>query len=175
MVEFLRGMTRKQKYLADEKKRLLGTIETMEQAIERNTFSRKSDDTGIVSSSFSPDKIFRILLDSQRDIEEETKNMVLQMRDIYIEEAQIDYVRKCLLQMNGQDQQLIQEVYINDVVVDRLTGKMNLSKSSMYRMLQRAVERLLDLYNMSCNKVTSAKANRLIQDVMPYMPEGSIA
>ena len=33
MVEFLREMTRKQKYFADEKKRLPGTIETIPLAV----------------------------------------------------------------------------------------------------------------------------------------------
>ncbi len=39
-----------------------------------------------MASGFAPDKVLRILLNSQRDIEDETRAMVLRMRDIYEKE-----------------------------------------------------------------------------------------
>ena len=70
MIDFLKNMNRKERILADEKKRLRGSVETLEEAIERNNFSRSTDESGIVAQGFSPDKVFRVLLNSQRDIEE---------------------------------------------------------------------------------------------------------
>ena len=99
MIAFLKGMDKRKEYLENKKSRLKGSVETLEEAIQRNTFSKPDDDAGVVSGTFSPDKVFRVLLNSQRDIEEETKSMVYRMRDIYTAEDQIDFVRYCLLQL----------------------------------------------------------------------------
>lgn len=175
MITFLRGMNRKQEFLEEEKRRLRGSIETMEEAIARNTFSRKADEGTASSPGFSPDKVLRILLNSERDIEEQTKAMVYRMRDLYEEEDQIEYIRRLILQMDGKDQRLLNEVYIQDVVVDQAHEKLGMSRSNLYRLLQRAVQRLLDRYNAGCKDTYSSKAQRLIREVNPFMPEGSIA
>ena len=65
MISFLKGMTKKQAYLEEEKQRIKGSVESLEEAIERNNFSRNHDDSGIIAGTFSPDKIFRVLLNSQ--------------------------------------------------------------------------------------------------------------
>ena len=113
MIDFLKNMNRKERILADEKKRLRGSVETLEEAIERNNFSRSTDESGIVAQGFSPDKVFRVLLNSQRDIEEETRSMVLHLRNIYEKEDQISFVRRCLLEIDTTEQLLIREdIYI---------------------------------------------------------------
>jgi len=119
--------------------------------------------------------VLKILLNSERDIEEQTKWMVYRMRDLYEEEDQIEYVRRLIMRMSGQDQMLLNEIYVKDVVVDQVVDRLRMSRSNLYRLLQRAVERLLDLYNASCHEERSTKAQRLIQEVLPYMPEGSLA
>ena len=62
--------------------------------------------------------------------------MVYRMRDLYAEEAQIDYVRRCLMKMSGQDQMLLTEIYIKDIVVDQMISKLSMSRSNLYRHLQ---------------------------------------
>ena len=136
MIEFLRGMNMKQAWLEEEKRKLKATIETMEDAIVRNTFSKSTDESGILSSGFCVDKVLKILLNSERDIEEQTKLMVYRMRDLYAEEDQIDYVRRCLMKMSGQDQMLLTEIYIKDIVVDQMISKLSMSRSNLYRHLQ---------------------------------------
>ena len=168
-------MNQKAQILEEEKIRLRGSVETMEEAILRNNFAHKGDESGISTPGFSPDKVLRVLLDSQRDIEEETRAMVLYMRDIYEKEDQISFVRRCLLEMDTQDQVLIREAYINDVVVEQLVNKLCMSRSQLYRKLQKAVDNLVDIYNASCQGQSSFRAQRLISEVIPYMPEGSIA
>lgn len=175
MIDFLKGMNKRAKLLEEEKRRIRGSVETLEEAIERNNFARHGDETGISTPGFSPDKVLRALLNSQRDIEEETRNMVYQMRDIYEKEDQINFVRRCLLQMETKEQDLIREVYINDTVIDKLVPKMNISRSQLYRYLQRAMDNLLHIYNASCHEFVSIRAKRLISEVVPFMPEGSIA
>ena len=76
--------------------------------------------------------------------------------------------------MNGQDQMLLTEIYIKDIVVYQILSKLSMSRSNLYRHLQKAVQKLLDLYNANCGEVGSAKAKRLIEEVIPYMPEGSL-
>ena len=175
MIDFLKNMNRKERILADEKKRLRGSVETPEEAIERNNFSRSTDESGIVAQGFSPDKVFRVLLNSQRDIEEETRSMVLHLRNIYEKEDQISFVRRCLLEIDTTEQLLIREAYMNDVVVEQLVSKFCMSRSQLYRKLHKAVDNLVEIYNASCQDQTSFRAQRLISEVIPYMPKGSIA
>ena len=158
MIEFLKGMNKRAMLLEEEKRRIRGSVETLEEAIERNNFAHHGDETGIATPGFSPDKVLRVLLNSQRDIEEETRNMVLQMRDIYEKEDQINFVRRCLLRMETKEQDLIREVYINDTVIDKLVPKMNISRSQLYRYLQRAMDNLLSIYNASCHEFVSIRA-----------------
>ena len=175
MIEFLKGMEKREKILQEEKASLRGSVETLEEAITRNNFAHHDDGSGIVASGFAPDKVLRILLNSQRDIEDETRAMVLRMRDIYEKEDQINYVRKCLLKMGIQDQYLIREAYFNDMVMEKLVTRFNISRSQIYRKLHKAVENLVKIYNASCHEVSSFRAQRLINEVIPYMPEGSFA
>ncbi len=173
MIEFLKGMNRRKQILEEEKWRLKGSVETLEEAIQRNNFSRNADESGIIAAGFSPDKVLRVLLNSQRDIEEETRSMVIRMRDIYETEDQIDFVRWCLFQIPAREQQVIQEIYVNDMLIDTLAKQMSLSKSYMYKLLGRAMDNLLSVYNSRCETRPYARAERLIRDVTPYMPEGS--
>ena len=175
MVEFLKGMELRSKILKEEKRQLLGSVETMDEAIKRNSFSHADNGSGSTSAGFAPDKVLRVLLSSQRDIEEETRAMVLHMRDIYEKEDQIRFVRHCLLQMESSDQHLIREAYLKDVLIDQLGYRLCLSRSQVYRRLQRAVDHLVEIYNASCQEISSFRAQRLIREVIPYMPEGSIA
>ena len=175
MIAFLKGMDKRKEYLENEKSRLKGSVETLEEAIQRNTFSKPDDDAGAVSGTFSPDKVFRVLLNSQRDIEEETKSMVYRMRDIYSAEDQIDFVRYCLLQLNGDDQFLLNEIYVKDAMIENMMKTLSMSQSNVYRLLQRALERLLEVYNSGCQEAVSRKADRLITEIRPFLPEGSIA
>ena len=175
MIEFLKGMNRREQILEEEKKRLRGSVETMEEAIERNNFAHHGDESGINTPGFSPDKVLRVLLNSQRDIEEETRNMVFQMRDIYEQQDKINFVRRCLLKMEAQDQHLLREVYINDSAVEVVASKMCLSRSYFYKLLHKALGSLLSIYNASCHEQTSIRARRLISEVITYMPEGSLA
>ena len=175
MIIFLRGMKQQQEILEEEKKILRNSVETLEEAIQRNNFTHHGDESGVASSGFSPDKVLNVLLNSRRDIEEETRNMVCRMRDIYEQEDQIKFVWRCLRQMKIHEQYLLREAYINDVIIEKLGKTLNISKSHLYRQLNKAMDNLLDIYNHSCHQVSSIRAEQLIKDVLPYMPEGSIA
>ena len=175
MVQFLRGMNAKKQFLSDEKKRLKGSIESLEEAISRNSFARKDDNLGTSSGCVNTDKVLHVLLNSRRDIEEETRNCVIRMHDIYAAEDQIDYVCRCLYRLDGQDQYLINEVYVKDVIMDQLTNILNMSRSNIYRLLSRALERLLCMYNEGCKSAESYKADRLMADIRPYLPAGCTA
>ncbi len=175
MIQFLKGMRKQKEYLETEKDRLKGSVETLEEAIQRNSFSRKADDSGVISGSFSADKVLHVLLNSQRDIEEETRSMVKRMQEIYMVEDRMDLVNSCLLQIPVREQSLITEFYINDVVIETLSKKTNLSPSYFYRILRSGMRKLLDLYNRRCETAKYVKAERLIREVKPFMPEGSMA
>ena len=68
MVQFLRGMNAKKQFLCDEKKRLKGSIESLEEAISRNSFARSNDNLGTASGCVNTDKVLHVLLNSRRDI-----------------------------------------------------------------------------------------------------------
>ncbi len=62
MIEFLKGMNRKEKVLEEEKKALRSSVETMEEAIIRNSFAKSVDTASPSSSAFSTDRVLKILL-----------------------------------------------------------------------------------------------------------------
>lgn len=95
--------------------------------------------------------------------------MVFQMRDIYEQQDKVNFVRRCLLKMEAQDQHLLWEVYINDSAVEVVASKMCLSRSYFYKLLHKALGSLLSIYNASCHEQTSIRARRLISEVIPYM------
>ena len=103
MIIFLKGMDQRTKILEEERRRLMGSVETLEEAISRNNFAHHDDGSGIAAPGFAPDKVLRVLLDSRRDVEEETRDMVQQLREIYEKEDQIRFIRRCLLQMETMD------------------------------------------------------------------------
>lgn len=80
MIEFLKGMEKREKILQKEKAILRGSVETLEEAIARNNFAHHDDGSGITTPGFAPDKVLHILLNSQRDIEDETRAMVLRIK-----------------------------------------------------------------------------------------------
>ena len=138
MIEFLKGINQREKYLDEEKRLVKVSVETLEEAIQRNSFAKNPDESGIVSRGFSPDKVL-------------------------------------ILQIPAKEQFLINEFYIKDSVIEALAKQTSLSPSYLYRKLKSALERLLTVYNSSCEQARSIKAERLIREVIPYMPEGSIA
>ena len=173
MVEFLKGIKRWELILKEEKKQLIGSVETLDEAIHRNTFSRKMDESGIHGSGFSPDKVLHILLNSQRDIMEEMRTRVNRLRLIYETEDQIDFVRNCLLQIPPREQQVIRGLYLNDMLIDTLAKNMDLSKSYLYKLLKKAMDDLLTVYNSQCESIPYEKADRLARDARECMPEGA--
>ena len=175
MIEFLKGIDCRKNLLDEEKRRIRGSVETLQEAIYRNNFARHDDGSGVIPAGFSPDKVFRVLMNSERDIEVEARNMASQMIDVYKREDQLDHVRRCLMKMKVQDQYLLNEVYVKDNLVDTLVGKMHYSRSHLYRKLQKALDQLLDLYNSTCRQTGSYKAERLIKELRPFMPEGSLS
>ena len=48
------------------------------------------------------------------------------------------------------------------------------NKGSEDKVLIKA-DNLVKIYNASCHEVSSFRAQRLINEVIPYMPEGSFA
>lgn len=175
MIVFLRGMRERKQYLKGEKTRLMGCVESLEEAIKRNSFARRDDTSGIPGGGSSPDKVLRILLNSQRDIEEETRCLVLLLRDIYEAEDQIGFMDRCLLRLDGKDQFLLNEAYVMDSAVESLCDKLNMSRSNVYRRLSLALSRLLLIYNAGCETAESNKAVRLMKEVSAFLPEGMLA
>ena len=79
MIEFLKGIDCRKNLLDEEKRRIRGSVETLQEAIYRNNFARHDDGSGVITAGFSPDKVFRVLMNSERDIEVESRNMASQM------------------------------------------------------------------------------------------------
>ena len=91
MIEFLKGIDCRKNLLDEEKRRIRGSVETLQEAIYRNNFARHDDGSGVITAGFSPDKVFRVLMNSERDIEVEARNMASQMIDVYKREDQLVY------------------------------------------------------------------------------------
>ena len=174
MADFLRNMKARQAALKEEKGQLLGSVETLEEAIKRNSFARMDSD-GSGFQGFNPDKVLKVLLDSQRDIEEETRYMAKRMHFIYEMEDQIDYVEDCLFRLEEAERKLLMEAYVKGGVIDQMADKFGYSRSYFYKKLNRTLDKLVSVYNKNCRTALYMKADRLLKELLPYMPEGSFA
>ncbi len=75
------------------------------------------------------------------------------------------------MQMTAREQILIKEVYVNGELMEKLSDRMALSKSYLYKLTQRALDHLLESYNSQCGEATSQKAERWNRDICASIPE----
>lgn len=174
MTEFLRELKALQETVKKEKLKIRSCVETMEEAIVRNTFSHKEND-GSSNKGFKSDKVLRVLLDSERDIEEETRVMVQRMRAIYEIEDEIDCVNSCVCALRGIDREIITDVYIENGNIDVEAVKFGYSRNYFYRRLGRAVDSVVDSYNKLCSDQEPSKASRFLREVQKAMPQENFA
>ena len=170
MIIFLKGMDTKEKQLKEAKMRVRSSVETLEDAIKRNSFAKRTENVG-GTGGVSTDKVLKILMSSHRDIAMETVNMVRVMQDIYEREDQIGFVKRCLWQLDVTDQQVIGEIYIKQETLVSASFTFNISISQLHRRALKAVDRLLELYNAACQDQESSKAKWLLWEVAPYLPK----
>lgn len=168
MIDFLRDMKKRKEALSDEKIRIRSSAETMEEAIRRNTFIH-SDNDGSSTHGYDTDKVLHILLNSERDIEEEKRSMVLQMHVIYEIQDKINYIQQCILLLPGADRKIITEVLIDDENVGKMADKYGFCLSHFYEKLNQSVDRLVDLYNQGCEHAGCGSADRFILEVRTDM------
>lgn len=168
MINFLRDMEKRKETLKAEKVRIRSSVESMEEAIHRNTFSHM-DNVGSFTPGYNPDKVLHILLNSERDTEEETRSMVGQMQVIYEMEDEISYVQQCILCLPGIDRELITEVFIGNGNVKEMAGGYGYCPSYFYSKLNASVDRLVAMYNKDCEHENGERAERFKNEVRPYM------
>ena len=175
MIDFLRGFKRKKALLAEDKEKIVKSVETLEEAIRRNTFSRNADATGITSPGFSTDKVLRILIRAANDVEEETEDMIRMMGVILGQEDELNYVESCIAKVQRDKQFLIREVYLNENVIDNLTVRLNRCRTSLYKDLQIGMDQLLDIYNSHCEEMHYIREEKLARQLAPYFTDRRLA
>ena len=52
MVRFLQGMENRRQYLEQEKERVKKSVESLEEAIQRNSFRQTGDESSVIAGSF---------------------------------------------------------------------------------------------------------------------------
>ena len=175
MIEFLRDLNMKKAYLAEEKLRIEKSVESLDEAIRRNTFSKKGDDLGIMNGGYNTDKVLKILLDSLKDIDEETRSSAVSLYNILVQEDEIEALEECLSRLGTREMKLLKEVYIQGSSAELISDEMGLSFGYAYRIMRKAVKKLVGLYNSKCEGFIPKKARKLAADLYPYYPEVGIA
>jgi len=170
MIEFLRDMNKKKEVLDAEKTRILSSVETIEAAIKGNTYSHPDNIGAGFIRGYDPDKVLKILLNSERDIQEEIRCVVTQMESIYEIEDMINSVRHCLILLSGSDGKMISEVFIEHKKVSAIAEDYSFCQTYFYTRLNQAVDRLVNLYNSECERSGNERAEHFRRDIYPYMP-----
>jgi len=150
MIEFLRDMRARREFIRSERERLRSCVETKEEAIRRNSFSKNGDDLGIQFTGCNKDKVLNILLNSLRDIEDEQKEATILLHGLKEQEDEIFAVEYCVNALPTKERELITEVYINAGSPEIVADTMNLSVGYAYRVIKKGIGRLIIDYNRHC-------------------------
>lgn len=153
MIEYLQNMDTLEESLFFERKELEEQIESLEEAIRRNSFRGKADDDGasrlLSGGSRSEDRLYRILRNSYQDIENEIRDVTKELWNVDRKEQQMRNIRKCLTRLPYYQREILEDLYMRGIEWQNFAKKHSMSRATIFRARKRAMENLLALYNGS--------------------------
>lgn len=160
MIRFLRGLRAAQQDLREQRLRQRRCVESREESIRRLTFSRGHADPEPVFTGYSTDKVFRILMNSERDLREEVEDILEILEIIDRKEDEIQFVRRCLAELPGWQQSLLTGLYIDGEGAEHMMDKLCVGRTSLYHMAREALGALLRIYNAGCEEAVLRRCSR---------------
>lgn len=148
MILYLQDMRGKEERLQEKKRELYGKIETLEEAIERNTFAkRENEDDILTGGSYDKDKLYRILMLAYKDIDDELEYTAGQLLDLFEQEEKLKKMWRCIDRLPPRQAEVIEALCIDGVRWLDYARVVCQSRASVGRVRKKAIENLLSLYN----------------------------
>lgn len=129
-----------------KRQELLSHVESFEESIIRNTFS-KPVDTIISSNHGSKDKIYKIYTKSREDFDKQMDDVSDELLKIYEKEDLIRFVKKCMRRMPLFQEMALTELYIEGMRLDEYCKRHYMSRPEASRLQRNALKNLLVIYN----------------------------
>ncbi len=148
MTDYLKDFKKTGDAILEKKRRILNTVETMEDAIQRNTFGGPNEEVTSFNNDFSSkDKNYKVLIRSYRDIEEEMKDILKRLWLLLEEKEKYEYVQHCLDRLPVLQEEIIKALYIDGMKWEDYGRLHYISHTTVARNRKRAMDNLLVLYN----------------------------
>lgn len=147
LITYLQNIKKEEERLHMQKKKLYNEIETLEEAIQRNSFSSHNDDAGtVLYTGFDKSKIHRILMRSYRDIDDELDAVAAQLITINDQEENIKRIWRCINMLPINQAEVIEAIYIDNMKWQDYAKTTCQSIATVGRIRKKAIENLLFFY-----------------------------
>lgn len=154
LITYLQNIKKEEERLHMQKKKLYNEIETLEEAIQRNSFGSHNDDAGtVLYTSFDKSKIHRILMRSYRDIDDELDAVAAQLITINDQEENIKRLWRCINMLPIRQAEVIEALYIEGMAWNDYEKITCQSHAALGRLRKKAIEHLLYLYAAKNDKM----------------------
>ncbi len=154
LITYLQNIIKEEERLHIQKKKLYNEIETLEEAIQRNSFSSHNDDAGtVLSTGFDKSKLHRILMRSYRDIDNELDAVAAQLIAINEQEENIKKMWRCINMLPIRQAEVIEALYIEGMAWNDYEKITCQSHAALGRLRKKAIKHLLSLYAAKNDKM----------------------
>lgn len=151
MTEYLQNLGALEEGILRERNELMKQVESLEEAIERNTFRNSDVSSGLrtIISEDTRDKVFHILQKAYRSIEQEIEQATHELWEVDKKEQKMRTVKKCLARLPYCQREILEDLYVKGIDWQDYAEKHALSRATVFRARKRALDNLLVLYNDS--------------------------
>lgn len=153
LITYLQNINKEEERLHMQKKKLYNEIETLEEAIRRNSFSNTDDAGTVLSTGFDKSKLHRILMRSYRDLENELDAVAAQLIAINEQEEDIKKIWRCINMLPIRQAEVIEALYIEGMAWNDYEKITCQSHAALGRLRKKAIKHLLSLYAAKNNNM----------------------
>lgn len=147
MADYLQEMNRLEERIGNRRKEIYREVETIEECIERNTFFRGNGE-GNSSGHYRGDAVYRILMRTYRDYEEQIEQINQELLQMLEEEEKIRYIRNCLWKLPMKQSEILLDLYVNGMKWEKYAKRNYVSRATVFRNRKTALKNLLVIYNL---------------------------
>lgn len=147
LIKYLQDMKGQEARLQEQKKKLHSKIESLEEAIQRNSFGSRDDDAEMVpSGGFDKNKLHRILMRAYRDIDNELDAVAEELIIIENQEEKIKQMLRYINLLPISQAEAIEALYINGMSWQEYAKATCQSRATIGRIRKEAIKNLLRMY-----------------------------
>ncbi|MDD3369644.1 MAG: hypothetical protein PHP50_12315 [Lachnospiraceae bacterium] len=161
LIDYLKEMEYGKRCLEQNKKNIYHEIETQEESIRRNSFRSVGSDLPAASGHGTiKDKVYKILMQSYRNIERQVEDAAARLLELNEQEEKMQFVRQCIRMLPLNQSSIIESQFIKRQGWEVYAKNYHISKASIYRIRKTALQNLLVIYNYRFQQNNEKKRNQ---------------